>query len=237
MNSASLLAEISFGSALIALVVVFVLIAVSSPKKGEKPGGFNEICLLLFMGALLFTVVYFPYKWIFKGDRKTTAATTDQSLPPLGFDTIDAYSTRMDQYVKAAGKLPAAESTTTGIGLQHAAKGYLEISQWLKTEYNGQDGLSLRGLLLDKGEDSNFTKAKFLSFGFIVQAEAACALAVEVLQEGDKLRKEMRTILVVAVRVREKMHQDLLLRNFSADSLRTVHDIAFKRVSLLYNGK
>ena len=86
MNSTSLLAEISFGSALIALVVLFVLIGVATPKEGGKESGFYGICILLFICTLLFTVVYFPYKWIFKGDRKAVA---EESAPPKTSPTGD----------------------------------------------------------------------------------------------------------------------------------------------------
>lgn len=241
MNSTSLLAEISIGNALIALVVLFVLIGVAAPKKGEKDGAFFGFCLLLFICTLLFTVVYFPYKWIFKRDRTTVVektappktSPTDGNVPdntpavsepkrnppatksvvigegglPIGeperqppppapaettskldqeiaefealgrpslslsFNTIDAYSKKTDQYVKAAGKFTTADAT--GLALYMASTRYMELVTWLYENYDGRDGLSLRGLTFGKGRDDNLNQARAMMFVYLSQAEAS----------------------------------------------------------------
>ena len=105
MNSTSLLGEISFGSVLIALVVLFVLLGVAAPEKGRKEGAFWGICCLLFVGTILFTVVYFPYKWIFKGDRKAVA---EESAPPKTSPTGDNVPGNKPPPVDEPGSNPAA---------------------------------------------------------------------------------------------------------------------------------
>ena len=113
MNSTSLLAEISIGNALIALVVLFVLIGVAAPKKGEEESAFFGFCLLLFICTLLFTVVYFPYKWIFKRDRTTVV---EKTAPPKTSPTDGNVPDNTPAVSEPKRNPPATKSVVIGEG-------------------------------------------------------------------------------------------------------------------------